>query len=446
MDGYTPISRPRSRKAHLGLSVKEYTKVAGTIASVRQSRQQQHPHLNGIHDNRDRSTGDEPSFIAETSFVKAPLNSRVSSISKGKGKQHDSLDRVPLDVQQALVLEDLLYVLTGIEGTYITYSPEYSPEDDDPLQGIKFVVAPSLDKSIRDLVERVLPLGTYYTSISAFIELRSHLDLGLVNHALCAAVRDMLKDYQTLLSQLEHAFNTSSTFSLQKLWFYVHPTVHTLSLIHNLVLELASYNSPSSLSSDDDDEEGDRSPSPSTSDAEEEARNEALGLGGAKLKALQSEFEGSSRKRRKKNGSPSGPVDDDDTALIPVKGGEVLAVLYSRMQTHSGDPTARALYSSLLRSAGRPYVEMVKGWVGSGRLEDRYDEFLVKERKDVDRKLLETDYVDEYWENRYTVRDSLLSIFYSKLILIDSFEMVQHTQTAVVNHISNKLASHLLAH
>lgn len=58
---------------------------------------------------------DEPSFIAEASFVKAPLNSRVgpSNVTpntKGKGRQ-ESLDRVPLEIQEALILEDLLFVL-----------------------------------------------------------------------------------------------------------------------------------------------------------------------------------------------------------------------------------------------------------------------------------------------------------------------------------------------
>lgn len=51
----------------------------------------------------------------------------------------------------------------------------------------------SLDSSLRDLVERILPLATYYLSISSFIEMRSSLEFGLVNHALCAALRDMLK-------------------------------------------------------------------------------------------------------------------------------------------------------------------------------------------------------------------------------------------------------------
>ena len=52
---------------------------------------------------------------------------------------------------------------------------------------------PRLDPSLRDLVERILPLATYYTGITAFIEARSHLDFGLVNHALCAAMREMMK-------------------------------------------------------------------------------------------------------------------------------------------------------------------------------------------------------------------------------------------------------------
>ena len=59
---------------------------------------------------------DEPSFEAERSFVRAPLNSRVVSSSghrdKGKGKARDtSLYDVPVEIQEALVLEDLLYVL-----------------------------------------------------------------------------------------------------------------------------------------------------------------------------------------------------------------------------------------------------------------------------------------------------------------------------------------------
>ena len=66
------------------------------------------------HDPRTTSAKNDPSFIAETSFVRAPLNSRVPSVSlppkdKGKAKQ-ETLERVPLEIQEALLLEDLLYV------------------------------------------------------------------------------------------------------------------------------------------------------------------------------------------------------------------------------------------------------------------------------------------------------------------------------------------------
>ena len=59
---------------------------------------------------------DEPSFIAEKSFKSAPLNSRVPVQSptarrKGKQKAEDTFEKVPLDVQEALILEDLLFVL-----------------------------------------------------------------------------------------------------------------------------------------------------------------------------------------------------------------------------------------------------------------------------------------------------------------------------------------------
>ncbi|KAG1807701.1 Spc98 family-domain-containing protein [Suillus variegatus] len=387
MDPYTPRTRPGGRKKNLGLSAKEYTKITGTIASVRRNRQlsddiYEDPDVR-VHSSREnRSKSHEPSFIAETSFVRAPLNSRVGASAsipkmKGKGKE-DVLDNLPVDIQEALILEDLLYVLMGIEGTYISHHPEYSPEDDDPLKGILFVLSSPLDSSLRDLTERIVPLGTYYTAISSFVESRSHLDFGLVNHALCAAIRDMLKDYQTLLSQLEHAFNTSPQFSLQKLWFYVHPTVHTLSLIYQLIIELATT----------DDDDASSSSSSSESDPEQAARDEALGLGGAKLKAVLSDMKKST-----------------SDAPINVKGGEVLTVIYERMQTMSGDPTAVKVYSTLLTAAGVPYVEMLRVWTTTGRLEDPYEELCVKESKFISKGILEVDYTDEYWERRYTLRD-----------------------------------------
>ena len=167
--------------------------------------------------------------------------------------------------------------------------------------------------------------------------------------------------------------------------------MHTLSLIYQLILELAIAEDPSAdLSSSTSSEE----------DEEDAARNEALGLGGAKLKAVLSEI------NKNDMGVSSG------ASGISVKGGEVLTIIYERMQNMSGDPTATKVYGKLLTAAGRPYVEMIRAWVATGRLMDPHEELLVKESKFIDRGILEMDYTDEYWERRYTVTISSFVLFY----------------------------------
>ncbi|KAG8991083.1 hypothetical protein FRB94_012869 [Tulasnella sp. JGI-2019a] len=416
---FTP--RPHSRSTHLGLSNKQLSKISGTIASVRRNRQiadvsededvnerttrreQERKvgtngrEVNGGRRERQVSQPKEPprtppediSFAVEASFVRAPLNSRVvtrpsfpspgPSTRKGKEKARDptSLHGIPLEVQEALILEDLLHVLMGIPGTYVTVDPAYDP-DESPEGGVQFAANPTLDHSLRDLVDRILPLATYYTAINEFMQLRSQLECGLVNHALCAAIRDMLKDYLTLVSQLEHLFNTSPSFTLQKLWFYTHPTLHTLSLIYSLTNELILADHPE-LENDEDEEEEEEMD-------EIDAINEELGLGFARTQG----------KLKKLSALEEAGI---------IKGGEVVAVLWDRVMNMSGDPTAHELYLALFRGASAPYAAMLERWTTTGHLKDPYEEFMVKESKDINRGIIDMDYIDDYWERRYTLRD-----------------------------------------
>lgn len=165
----------------------------------------------------------------------------------------------------------------------------------------------------------------------------------------------------------------------------MHPTLHTLSLLYQLTTELALADDPSALLS---------GASSSDEDEADEAKDAALGLGGASLKAVLSS------------------IGKGTTSTIPVKGGEVLTVVYERMQNMAGDPAARTLYGALLRAAGRPYVEMVRTWIRTGRLVDPYEELCIKESKFIDRGTLEVDYTDEYWESRYTVSRFDIIFFY----------------------------------
>ena len=51
----------------------------------------------------------------------------------------------------------------------------------------------TLDPSLLSLVQRLLPLATYYTAIDSFIELRNSTEFGMVNHALASGIRELLK-------------------------------------------------------------------------------------------------------------------------------------------------------------------------------------------------------------------------------------------------------------
>lgn len=50
-----------------------------------------------------------------------------------------------------------------------------------------------VDPSLADLVDRILPVSLYYMSADAFVQLHSQFEYGLVSHALCAAIRGLLK-------------------------------------------------------------------------------------------------------------------------------------------------------------------------------------------------------------------------------------------------------------
>lgn len=49
------------------------------------------------------------------------------------------------------------------------------------------------DLSLLSLVNRLLPLASYFTSVEASIELRNMPEFGMVSHALGSGIRGMLK-------------------------------------------------------------------------------------------------------------------------------------------------------------------------------------------------------------------------------------------------------------
>ncbi|KAH0011688.1 hypothetical protein KCU80_g20384, partial [Aureobasidium melanogenum] len=365
------------RSAHVRVESHQHESRSATVTRVRSVHKpttyssqpsrstQSHP----IPSNVDPTPAWKPqaSLIPHTS---APLASRVSvpplAAHAPSALQPEPLSSMTLDAQEAAIIQDLLFIFMGFEGQYVRYTDAYQPlEEKSRLAGPQFRVLPGLDPSLRDLTISMLRMASHYAAVEAFVEVQSREEFGAVNHALCAAMRKLLKDYLILVAQLEHQMLTNQSFTLHVLNLHTKPTSHMMFQLYSLAHEILKENSM--LEDDDDD-----------LDESDDFEN-----------ILESLREGR---------------DAANVGRKVCKGGSVLRLITKRLATMSGDPAARTLLTTLLRESSRPYMAMLNEWLHHGNVRDPHSEFLIKEQKSIRREGLEQDYTDEYWEKRYTIR------------------------------------------
>ncbi|RKP26377.1 Spc98 family-domain-containing protein [Syncephalis pseudoplumigaleata] len=253
-------------------------------------------------------------------FTCSPLQSRMRRLSNENMTMDDgvmSIGTLKVHLQEQAIIDDLLYVMMGIEGKYIDMTVHEGEHQDD-LQSATFTVDETLDPSLNDVVQRILPLASHYITIQSFIDSRAKFEYGLVNHALCAAIREILKEYLVLIAQLERDFRSAAQqFTIQKLWYHSHLSLRTMGVLGALVQALARATSTEEY---------------------QDARTAA------------SEHE----------------------VILPLraKGGGVLGALAERMLQLYGDDTTRKLYSHLLERASVPYFGMLDAWIRYGEIRD----------------------------------------------------------------------------
>ena len=83
-----------------------------------------------------------------------------------------------------------------------------------------YLQQPSCDLSLQFLVTKMLPLCNNHDFIQEFVNVHSQFEFGLVSHALCGAIRVLLKEYLLLVTQLDTEF-MKADLTLQKVWFYL---------------------------------------------------------------------------------------------------------------------------------------------------------------------------------------------------------------------------------
>lgn len=169
-----------------------------------------------------------PSWLTERPYLTADFVSRPPRLSAAGV----TLGSLPVPMQEQAVIEDLLYLMMGVDGRYLR--TDTLPSRHSTRQ---FTIDKTLDVSLLALVNRVLPLCGQFSTVARFTEDRSKFVHGMVNQALCAGMRELTKEYLLVVAQLEHQFRLNQ-LTLQKLWYYVQPCMRTLEILSRMALSI----------------------------------------------------------------------------------------------------------------------------------------------------------------------------------------------------------------
>jgi gamma-tubulin complex component 2 len=129
----------------------------------------------------------------------------------------------------------------------------------------------------------------------------------------------LTQDYHILIARLEEHFECSPTFSLQKFYYFVQPTLHRTFLIYELLQDLSTSPAEADVSAG----EGSGALPEEDVDSDDDDR---FGGGKAMKEALKQMSAGTDQQSKPIGWAAGGPV----------KGGEILTIIEERLQRTSG--------------------------------------------------------------------------------------------------------------
>uniref|UniRef100_A0A8C5S5Y9 Gamma-tubulin complex component n=1 Tax=Laticauda laticaudata TaxID=8630 RepID=A0A8C5S5Y9_LATLA len=226
------FSAPSTTSKMTVQELEELRKQLGTVTTGSSSQQPHELIRKALREKQNKKNSGQPIPSFPSWVYERPA--LIGDFLSGSSLSTDTtvpIGTLPLAAQESAVVEDLLYVLIGVDGRYITAQPLVGRETRT------FLVDPNLDMSVKELVTRILPVAASYSIISRFVEEKSSFEYGQVNHALAAAMRTLIKEYMILITQLEH-LQRQGLLSLQKLWFYIQPTMRTMEILASLATSI----------------------------------------------------------------------------------------------------------------------------------------------------------------------------------------------------------------
>lgn len=150
-------------------------------------------------------------------------------------RPNSSLQHSP-SMQEAIIVEDLLYGFMGLGGQYLHFKFE---ENEQGRRDVRCTLVVELESSLQAKVAKVLSVCEDVVVLQRFIETRLPFESGVVSHAVAAAMRHMLDDWMLMVTQLESLLRTGR-LTMQSLWYYIQAPLITLQLLASIARKAAS--------------------------------------------------------------------------------------------------------------------------------------------------------------------------------------------------------------
>jgi gamma-tubulin complex component 2 len=161
---------------------------------------------------------------------------------------------VPAATQEALLVEEVLDAALGAPGRWVraAWAPATGAARGrgargaagHPVSSLVFTLAgpaDALDPALCAAAERLLPLGPLYLRCLWAAENRSAPEAGRVSHALAAAIRLVLREFELTVAQLEAATRREGAgMTLPTLYVHALPALRTLEALDALLAGAAT--------------------------------------------------------------------------------------------------------------------------------------------------------------------------------------------------------------
>ncbi|KAJ1816140.1 gamma tubulin complex Spc97/GCP2 subunit Alp4, partial [Coemansia sp. RSA 2598] len=292
--------------------------------------------------------------------VVRPANDPLDSYDDGIQMQP-----LPEDLQEVALMEDLLSLLMGFNGRYLSFNQSLHPKawrlEIDARSGV--IVPGWISPTLRSMVEKLIPLVLMHKRVKYFTTAYSQRQAGVVNQALCAAIVSLVKDFYSHITTLENLVRLSTKsdpYTLPKMWQHLYPKMQTFERLVHLVddiqkVDLPRPKQPSSASKLGDIEGG------FATAADGISPRDAEGAEIAEDGMPESEHEETD--------------DEEEYEYFPeerfvVRGGYTLNIISDMIRFRGGDLSSRQLYEYLLTKASVPFMQMLSHWLNTGELED----------------------------------------------------------------------------